>query len=340
LSSRSSVNVLGVALIAGATVFGASAMAQSRGDRGVVTIGDTKLTVADIEARLARVPAFRLRELGPTADEQRRRALDQLIDAELLAMAARAEKLDQREDVAMRIRRVMVSALEAKIREEALAAAPVSDDAVKAFYEKNRARYAAETRIKIWQIVLKTREAADEVLEAIRNDKEWDKDAVGKWEDLARTHSIDKSTSMKKGNLGFVAADGSTQDRQVRVNPALYAAADKLGEGQIATEAVRDGDVWVIVSRRGTMRTPERTLELESMTIRNLLAKQGLDERIRAAIEGLRKQYVTELHPERLGDVTIEVGGAVAPARRPGALPRVHKAERPGAPELRDGVLR
>jgi peptidyl-prolyl cis-trans isomerase C len=320
--------------------FGVSAVAQSRGDRVVVTIGDTKLTVVDIEARLARVPAFRLRELGPTADEQRRRALDQLVDAELLAMAARAEKLDQREDVAMRLRRVMVGALEAKIRDEALAAAPVSDDAVKAFYEKNRARYAAETRIKIWQIVLKSREDADKVLEAVRADKDWDKDAVGKWEDLARTHSIDKSTSMKKGNLGFVAADGTTQDRQVRVNPALYAAAEKLGEGQFATEAVRDGDVWVIVSRRGTMRTPERSLDMESMTIRNMLAKQGLDERIRAAIEALRKQYVTELHPERLGDVTIEVGGAVGPARRPGALPRLHKAERSGAPEPRDGVLR
>lgn len=340
MSARVGSTLLLVAAVSGAMAFGVSATAQSRADRVVATIGDVKLTVADVEARLARVPAFRLRELGPTVDEQRRRALDQLIDTELLAAAARADKLDERDDVAMRLRRVMVTALEGKLREEALAGAQVSDEAVKAYYEKNRARYSAETRIKVWQVVTKTREDADKLLQTIRADKEWDKDPVGKWEDLARTHSIDKSTSMKKGNLGFVAPDGSTQDRQVRVNPALYAAAEKLGEGAIATEPVRDGDVWVIVSRRGTMRTPERTLDMEAMTIRTMLARQGLEERMRAILDGLRKQYVAEIHPERLGDVTIDVGGAVSSARRPGSLPRIHKAERPGAPESLDGVLR
>lgn len=329
-----------LAAVVGAMVIGVTASAQSRGDRVVVTLGDARLTVADVEARLARVPAFRLRELGATPEVQRRRALDAVVDVELLAMAARAEKLDEREDVAIRLRRTLVGALEAKLREEALASAEVSDQAVREFYEKNRGRYASETRIKIWQIVAKTRDDAAEVLKAIEADKEWDKDPVGKWDDLARKSSIDKTTAMKKGNLGFVAPDGTTQDASVRVNPALYAAAAKLSEGQIASEAVQDGDVWVVVSRRGTMTTPERTLESETPTIRGMLAKQQLQQRMNAALEALRKKYVSELHPERLGDVTIDVGGAVTPARRPGSLPRVTRAERPGAPRAEDGHLR
>jgi len=328
------------AVVTSGMAMGISAVAQSRSDRVVATIGDTKLTVADVEARLARVPAFRLRELGATPEEQRRKALDQLIDVELLAMAARADKLDERGDVAMRIRRVQVSALEAKLREEALAAAKVSDDEVRAFYEKNRSRYAAENRLKIWQIVVRSREDADKVLAEIAADKEWDKDAVGKWEDLARKWSVDKTTSMKKGNLGFVSPDGTTQDSLVRVNPALFVAADKLTEGQIATEPVKDGDAWVIVSRRGTMRTPERPLEMEAPTIRTMLAKQQLSARMTAVLEGLRKAHVSEIYPERLGDVTIDVGGSIAPARRPGALPRVHRAERGGAPASEGGTLR
>ncbi len=328
------------AVIAGSMAMGLSAVAQSRSDRVVVTVGDTKLTVADIEARLARVPAFRIRELGATPEEQRRKAVEQLVDGELLAMAARADKLDEREDVAMRIRRVHVSALEAKLREEALAGTSVSDDEVKAFYEKNKSRYVSENRLKIWQIVVKSREDAAKVLSEIAADKDWDKDAVGKWEDLARKWSIDKTTSMKKGNLGFVSPDGTTQDPQVRVNPALFAAADKLRDGQIAAEAVQDGDMWVVVSRRGTMRTPERTLELEAPTIRTMLAKQQLASRMNAVLEGLRKTYVSELHPERLGDVTIDVGGSIAPARRPGALPRLHRADRTEAPRNDGGALR
>lgn len=329
-----------IAAFAGSLAFGVSAFAQSRGERVVVTIGDVKLTVAEVEARLARIPAFRLRELGATADEQRRKVIQQVIDLELFAIAARADKLDERDDVAMRMRGVLVGALEAKLREEALASAAVTDDAVRQYYELNRARFASETRIKIWQIVVKTRADADSVLKAIGEDAAWDSDAVGKWDELTRKWSVDKTSSMKMGNLGFVSANGTTQDNMVRVNPALFAAAAKLSEGKIATEPVQDGDVWVVVSRRGTMTTPERTLDSESRTIRAFLAKQQVAQRVDGVLAGLRKTYVQELHPERLGDVTIDLGGAVTVARRPGSLPHRQVAERPGAPHADHGELR
>lgn len=340
MRSSPASRVASVALIVASSAWGISAGAQSRGDRVVATFGDASLTVAEVEARLARIPPFRLRELGATIEEQRKRALDQLLDVELLAMAARQDKLDERDDVAMRIRRAHVSALEATLREEALRNASVTDDDVKAFYDKNRSRYAAENRLKIWQIVLRTREDADKVLGEIAADKDWNKDAVGKWEDLARKWSIDKSTSMKRGNLGFVTEDGATQDHQVRVNPALFAAADRLGDGEIAKEPVQDGDAWVIVSRRGTMRTPERSLESEAPTIRSMLARQKLTAELQAILEGLRRAHVTEMHPERLGDVNIDVAGAVSPARRPGALPRLHRADRVTGPRAEGGALR
>lgn len=331
---------LGFAAVVGVTIVGLQAAAETRGRRVVVSMGDTRLTVDDVEARLARVPAFRLRELGATPEEQRHKALDSIIELELLAKAARADKLDQREDVALRVRRVVVGALESRLREEALASATVSDEAVRAFYEQNRGRYASELRLKIWQIVVQTREDADKVLAEIRGDKAWDKDPVGRWEDLARKWSIDKTTAMKKGNLGFVTRDGSAQEAGVRVNPAIFEVAEGLKDGEIAREPVQDGDVWVIVSRRGAFQTPERTLDMESPTIRGLLARQQLQSRMDAILAELRRKYVEELHPERLGDVTIEVGGAVAPARRPGSLPRGHKAERLGAPRAEDGPPR
>jgi peptidyl-prolyl cis-trans isomerase C len=324
------------ALVAGSVAFGVTAVADSRGERVVATVGDTTLTVADVEARIARVPAFRLRELGATPDEQRKKVLEQLLDIELLAQGARSEKLDERDDVAMRLRRVLVGALEAQFREDALASAEVSNEAIRAYYEANHGRFAAESRLKIWQLVVKTREDADKVLKEIQGDKAWDSDAIGKWDDLVRKWSIDKTTSMKKGNLGFVSADGTTQDSGVRVNPALFTAASKLSEGQIATEPVQDGDVWVVVSRRGTMNTPERSLDSEASTIRSFLAKQQLAQRMDAKLQELRKKYVQESHPERLGDVTIDVGGAVSSARRPGSLPHLHKAEKPGAPHEHD----
>src|SRR5205809_31842 len=82
-------------------------------------------------------------------------------------------------EVKLRLDSVLVNALVARLQEEALHSAEVSDDAVRAYYEQNHDRYAAEERIKIWQIVLASRADADAVLKAIHDDKDWDKDPVG-----------------------------------------------------------------------------------------------------------------------------------------------------------------
>lgn len=333
--------IAAIAAAAASLAGGVSAVAQSRTDRVVAKIGDERLTVGDVEARLARVPAFRLRELGGTPDEIKARVVDEIVDLELLVAGARADKIDQRDDVKQRLDAVLINALGQRLQEEALRSAEVSDDAVRAYYDQNRERYAADQRVRIWQIVLASKDDADKLLKAIHGDKDWDKDPVGKWEDLAKKSSIDRSTAMTKGDLGWVRPDGSTAQKQVRVSPALFAAAAKLGDGQIAADAVQDGERWVVVSRRGTMNTPERTLEMETPTIRRMLARQQVQERMQKVLDELRTQYVKEIHLERLDDVTIDVAGGVGVERRPGSLPKTHRSEGPEEPQRdSDGELR
>ncbi len=338
---RMARKTVGFALIVALLTGGVSAVAQSRGDRVVATIGTTKLTVGDIEARLARVPAFRLRELGATPEAVRRAALEEIVDFDVLAEGARADKLDERDDVRLSLQKVLIDALMSRLQNDALRGAEVSDQAVREYYDQHRDRYASQSWLKLWQIVLPSRKDAEDVLKEIHDDKDWDKDPVGKWEELAKRRSIDKTTSMKKGQIGFVLPDGTTPQRQVRVAPALYAAAAAIEDGQIAPQPVQDGGEWVIVSRRGTMNTPERPLDMEEPTIRKLLAKQQVQKRLDKILDGLRKQYVSEMHPERIGDVAIDIlSGDLAAERRPGSLPKSHDAERPGAPRPIDGELR
>jgi peptidyl-prolyl cis-trans isomerase C len=318
----------------------ATAEAQSRSDRVVAVIGDAKLTVGDLESRLARVPGFRLREMGSTPDEIRKNAVDQLVALVLLAEAARAEKLDERDDVRLKLQGTLISALQARLREEALRSAEVSEDAIRAFYESNRDKYVAVTRLRLQQIVLKTREDADKLIKQIRDDKDWDKNPTVKWEELVKKWSIDKATAMTGGDLGFVSPDGTTEQKRLKVNPALFAAASKVKDGEIVPEPVQDGSAWVILARQGSYRTPERTLATEAPTIRNLLAKQQVQSRMDKIIEGLRKQYLKEIHPERLDDVNITIAGDLTPTRRPGSLPRGQAAERPGPPRYQAGDLR
>ncbi len=324
------LGVAGGLLLVGA--FAGVAIADARQDRVVATIGQGTLTVGEIERVLRLMPTFRLANLGPTPDAIRRTFVEELIDFELLAVAAKSDHLDEREDVQSRVRGVLVQALQSRLRAEALASVSVSDEAVKAYYEQNAERYRSELRLKLWHIVVDKREDAAKLIETIKTDKEFAKDPIVGWEKLVEKHSTDKTTHLKNGNLGFVRADGSTKDKQIRVNPALYAAALKVKDGEIAPEPIADGATWAIVQRRGTVDTPERTLEAETPNIRAMLGKQVVGKKLEAMLAELRKRYVTEIYEQRIDDVEIDVQGNLSAQPRQGSLPQRRGAERAGPP--------
>src|SRR5262249_23526648 len=84
------------------------------------------------------------------------------------------------------------------------------------------------------------------------------------WTELARSKSIDGATGMRGGNLGFVGPDGSTPEPGLKVSPAVLSAVGRLKDAEISPDPVQDGDRWVIVWRKQTMKSVERPLELEA----------------------------------------------------------------------------
>jgi peptidyl-prolyl cis-trans isomerase C len=283
----------------------------------VARVGAVAITAADLERRMHAVPPFQLRTFGATPAEIRRSFLERVLVREALLSQGAAERgLEDRDDLKEKARKILYGAILARIRGE-VASAHVNDEAeIKAYYEKNPAKFHSPERYGVWIIVTRKQEEAADVIAELH------KDASPKhWTELTRNRSIDGATAMHGGNLGFVEPDGKTPEPGLKVSPAVMAAVMKLKDSELSSEPVKDGDRWVVVWRKQTMKSVERTLETEAGSIRQMLLHARTDAKIKEMVASLRKQSLTDHNPDLIDLFDVTAQGELTSIRRPGALP-------------------
>ncbi|UQA62134.1 peptidyl-prolyl cis-trans isomerase [Polyangium aurulentum] len=312
-----------VAATAGISLGNAQAPAPEQSPT-VAKVGARIITQAEVERRLASMPPFQLRYFGKTTEEIRKKFVEEAIVREaLLAEGGEAEHLRDLPEVGERIRGVLRNALLAQIRAEASAQGPVTDEEVRAYYDKHQDKYHAPARIALWRILVASREEALEIIAQVKGDL-----SPKRWNEIARDKSLDKTNNMRGGNLGFVEPDGKTSDPNVKVDPALVQAAEKVKDSELVPEPVQEGSQWAVVWRRQSMKAVDRPLELEAPSIRQVLMHERTEQRVKDLVAELRKKHLGELHPELVELLAINSSGDVAPVRRPGTVP---SARRPAA---------
>jgi peptidyl-prolyl cis-trans isomerase C len=308
--------------------------ADSAGSVVVVRVGELSMTLAEVEARIARSPNALLRGFGSDAASIRRGFIDRVLVPELLAASeARARGIHARPDVADRLRAVLRVALIDDVRVALGLDKNISEDEVRAYYRQNIDRFLSPERVAIWRILVDTELDAKALLTELGASPD-----PKKWSDLARERSVDKATHLRGGNLGFVNPDGTTTQAGVRVDAALLEAAKAVEDGALVPQPVREGSRWAVVWKRQTMRAVERPLELEERGIRTELTDAKLREALEKLVAQLRTELVSDRHPELVDSLSITKEGEIERARRPGVLPRVKRVARPGASETPSGL--
>jgi len=306
LSCAAGVAVLSLALSAISSHAGAGD--DSRLDAVVAKVGTVSITVGDVERRARAMPDFQLTALGSSADEIRRRVLDQLVEENVFAEAARAKKLELYAPVREKINDALRAARIGKLRDETA----VSADEIAAFFQSNRSHFDMPPRINVFRILSATRADAEAVLAQARHGD------LAQWNQLARERSIDKTSSLRGGNLGFVAADGSSSEVTIKVDPALFAAAVRVKDGELVPEPVAEGTQFAVVWRRGSTPAIHRSLEQESGAIRQIVMRQKLTEGLHALLQRLRSEAQVEKTPQLIDLLEVSASGEVAPRKRPG----------------------
>ncbi len=299
-----------------------------------VRVGALSVSAAAVAERLAALPDYQRRALAPSPEELPRRFVETALVPELLLTAeAQRRRLAESSAATASVREVLRAALVEDLRRELRQRSPITDAEVERYYDAHRTRFQRPSRLRIWRILVANAAEAAEILAVARGPG-----GPQRWSDLARERSRDKSTAMRKGDLGFVRPDGTTDAPTVRVAPALYEAAARVPDGELVPEPVPEGTHLAVVWRRGSLAAVEEPLGVAAPRIRAALEREQLDQAVKRLVADLRASHLT------LGDAAaLEALPALPAPDVLGLPPPVLSAVAParsGAPEPTDRGLR
>lgn len=281
-----------------------------------VRIGDTAVTVGELEDRLAGIPPFQLRTFGDTREAIVRKYVeDVIVRDQLLAAGAAQRGLAKELPWEHQLQRARSSATLRALRKDTPSPNAIPMEDVKKFYEENRSRFDSPERVNLWRILCKTRDEAETVLAAAKRDP-----SITKYNDLAREHSIDKATNFRGGNLGFVAADGTSNEAGLKVDPALVQAASTVKDGELVPHPVPEAGGFAVVWRRATVPANKRTLEESTAQIRTTLFRERTEAAEKKLMSDLRAKNVKEVNYDLLK--IIELGATDAGLTIPRSTPK------------------
>lgn len=299
-----------------AVASGSPVRADVPDDTVVARVGAQSITAGELTRRMLTMPPFQLKMFGRTEDEIKKNFLERVMVRDLLlSQGAEEQKLPADETVEERVRATLRAAMVQQIRLD-VQATPITEAEVEKFYKDNADKFRAPERIAMWRILVATREDAAKIIEEVKKDN-----SVKRWNDLARERSLDKATNMRGGNLGYVGPDGKTTDGAITVEGSVLERLKAIKDGELSTEPVKEADRWAVVWRRQTMKAVDRALDQEAPGIKQTIARQRVEDRLKEILVKAREAHVRDLKIELADEVTVSAQGDLQPLRRPGVLP-------------------
>jgi peptidyl-prolyl cis-trans isomerase C len=166
----------------------------------------------------------------------------------------------------------------------------VEDAAVADYLRENQAAWGRPERLRLFRILLGSKDSAEDLIRRLQPA------TPAAFREAARKHSLDQTSHERGGDLGFVAADGSTDIPTMRVNPVLYEAARAVADGAFVPRAVPEGNGFAVVWRRGSL-AEQRMSEGEA---RDWAAGRLREAQVRRLIDQIIVAQRTERRPDLL----------------------------------------
>lgn len=176
------------------TLVSAALVGCSGGKNTVATVGGNKVTVEDLETRLATFPPQYQEALKQK--DNRLKVLDQIIDEEVILAAAKKQGLDENEELKKQLKnteRQMI--LNFFIQEQVDKKITVTDEDLRNYYNSNSAQFKEAELRHLSHILVKTEDEARAILSQLNDGKDF--------ASLAREKSQD-TTAQNGGQLGWV----------------------------------------------------------------------------------------------------------------------------------------
>ncbi|WP_422378480.1 peptidylprolyl isomerase [Roseibium sp.] len=285
ISMRRPVQALAVSLLA--VSLGSASLSAQEPDDVVAKVGDAEITEADM--------AFAAQDLGqelqrfPPA-QWRKLLLDVMIDMELMAQAARDEGLDKDPDFQKQLEFLQLRALRNAYLGEKING-DISDDAVKAAYDKEFADYEGPEELNARHILVKEKAEAEDLIKEL--------DGGADFAELAREKSTGPS-GPNGGSLGYF-----TKGQMVK---PFEDAVLALEPGTYTKEPVETQFGWHVIKLEDKRRQDKPAFEDVAQGLRQQLMREAYDARMAE----LKNEVSIEILDEALK--AAEDNGAAAAA--------------------------
>ncbi len=203
--------IVGIFMLVASCSRGGSGGGGLKGDVGgyVAKVGDVKLTNEDVKAAWDALPVMSKEAFqGP---DGKVRFVEEMARREALYLEAKKRGLDQDKDVQMRLEEAKKNALVGVLLKKVTDAnAPdLSEKSMKDYYFAHQSDFVSRDRIRVSQIVVKTKDDAQKVIERLKAGEDFAK--------VASKVSIDKATAKSGGDMGFI-------DKNTKVAPQIVQA--------------------------------------------------------------------------------------------------------------------
>ena len=289
---------LRLTLAAGVFAFGvtSSALAPAlAADSDVIaTVGKDKITELDLKAAAAEI-GDQFTKLPP--DKQKLAVLSAAIDIRALAQEAEKAKLQDDAKVAAEIEfqrdRTLHNAYFARN-----GAAAVTDEALKARYDKEVAALPETEEVHARHILVKTKEEAEAVIKEL--------DGGADFETVAKEKSTGPS-GPKGGDLGFFGPG--------QMVPAFEKAAFALKPGQYTEQPVQTQFGWHVIKVEERRPAEKPTFDQVKDQVRQVVLQEKYLALVRKARDELKIDYVDPAIKKQIAD--MEKAAADASADKP-----------------------
>jgi peptidyl-prolyl cis-trans isomerase C len=217
--------------------------------------------------------------------------IDELIQRELLVQDAVQKQLDKTAEFTERLETIRKSLLSQVAVQNYLKSNTITDEELKAEYDKNASKAGAEYKAR--HILVKTEDEAKQIIVELNKGADF--------VELAKTKSTGPS-GPQGGDLGWFTADQM-------VGP-FSEATIALKDGKYTTEPVQTKFGWHIILKEGTREQTPPTFESVKEQIRPALQRQ----KMQAFLDNLRSQAKVEILLAKPAEQEIVVTPEAAPA--------------------------
>jgi len=217
--------------------------------------------------------------------------LDQLVDRQVVVIAARKQGLDHDPAVQRMVARATDSALQNALLTREIAPT-LTDDAIRARYERDFAGKPGETEIRARHILVADEDIAKKVVAELKDGADF--------AELAKKYSTDPG-AQSGGDLGFF--------KKGDMLPEFSDAAFALKPGETTQTPVKTRFGWHVIQAEEVRAAPPPTLDQVRDEIRQTLIQDGVTRVLVAAKTGLP---IEKFNPD---------GSPMGAAPTPGAAP-------------------